>query len=177
MKRDAGLSLVELLVALAILGTVFMVLANSQIANLRTTARSQASTQARALALRELETLSSRVLQVTPAAPTIYGKYAFARYYDFCRTTPLPVPAGVAPVACRSEAGAAVAWEIVSEADLSADPAERVKGEGQVRLNLTVVDARGVPFSVVERVSCYDVYPSPTSTAPAPCPEPVGGVP
>ena len=58
-------------------------------------------------------------------------------------------------------------WNIVGETGF--------RGEGVLRVTVTATHKRGTKVTVVNRISCYDIYPSPTSDVPAPCPPPGGG--
>lgn len=171
MKRTEGLSIVELLVGMAIFAVLLVAFSTAQVGNLRTTGRSQASTEAKAAVLARFEELSRAVLVVNldPTLTSKYDKYAFLRYDDYCRTTP---KSGAPAVDCASAEGTAVSWTIVSEAGTATTYADLVKGEGQLRITVSTVDAQGLPYSLTGRVSCYDIYPSPNTTAPQPCPDP-----
>jgi prepilin-type N-terminal cleavage/methylation domain-containing protein len=58
-------------------------------------------------------------------------------------------------------------WKVVGETGY--------RGEGVLRITVTATHSRGAKVTVVNRISCYDIYPSPTSDVPAPCPPPGGG--
>jgi len=148
---------------MAILAMVLSVVASSAIFNLRSTAQSQNTTTAKAAAQQKLEALSANVLLVnTGVVPQTYN---FLGYYDTCNATPLPD-------ACKgSDTDKGLTWEIISLKDAGSTTAEKYASEGLILVKVTAAVQSGASISVIDQLSCYDVYPSPTTTAAAPCPD------
>lgn len=182
MRRDDGFTILELLVALALIAIAFFALAMSQLSDLRATARSRASTEIKASANRSLETLMASVLKVdsvtvgdalddTRLQETPQGRrFWFIDYYFQCPTavTPTGARTTLGSVECSGSEeadGIGTAWTIVGE--------NGTLGEGSILITVTSTSGQtGSSFTLVDRISCYDVYPSPKSTAPEPCPVP-----
>mgnify|MGYP003519293234 CR=1 FL=1 len=165
-----GLTLVEVLVTLVIMGIAFAALLTSQLANLRASAQARFATDAKAAAVQVLERRSAEVLK------SVY----FVDYYFSCPTRVAPSPkqrggsvANLRPgLTCSGTEtifGIPVAWDIRGE--------NGILGEGVVTVVVTATHPRGPKVTLGRRVTCYDVYPSPTQDQPAPCPPPGGGRP
>lgn len=167
-----GFTIIEVLIALAILGIAFTALLMNQLSNLRTTARMRLVTEIKSGVTQVLEGKTAEVLAKTGNSIT---DFAFYDYYWGC---PTPVSGASAvigrplnSVSCQGDSTVGrvqVSWAISGEGGL--------EGEGLILLTATGT-VSNVPNSprvgLVHRVSCYDVYPSPTQDAPAPCPKPV----
>lgn len=185
--KGQGLTLVETLIALAVLGIAFAALLMSQLSNLQTSAQSRYATDTKAAAVRVLEERSAQVLKsevLTPPSPYIDDpksnrSFYFVDYFYGC-PTPVPPPPtlrggqirNLRPVPCAQEerqGPIAVKWRILGEGG--------VLGEGVVTIVVTAEHDRGPRVTIGRRVTCYDVYPSPTQDQPAPCPPPGGGRP
>ncbi|MFW8120702.1 type IV pilus modification PilV family protein, partial [Klebsiella pneumoniae] len=97
MKRE-GLTLVETLIALAVVGIAFGALLLSQVSNLRASAQSRYATDAKAAAVRVLEAKSAEVLKseiLTPPSPYIDDSqtnrsFYFVDYFYRCPSTVNP---------------------------------------------------------------------------------------
>lgn len=183
--RGLGLTLLETLIALAVLGIAFGALLMSQLSNLRTSALSRYATDAKAAAVRTLEERSGEVLRseiLSLTNPLVDDRntgrsFLFVDYYYSCPfRVPLPpaLRGGIVdrlrPVVCQGEerqGPVRVAWRILGE--------EGILGEGVVTVVVTAVHDLGPRVTMGRRVTCYDVYPSPTHDQPAPCPPPGGG--
>jgi len=201
MKNPRGITLVELLIALAILAVGFSALLYSQVYNLRASSGARTASETKAAANQVLEQKMAEVLVVqiddTGATPlgstnqitntayidesnaTLSGKngvkqsFFFTDYYWSCPTVQTP-PAGtllpgrtLRSVACSGSTtlnGISVNWRV---AGLSG-----VMGEGVLDVVVTATHPRGATITVGNRVSCYDIYPSPSANAPKPCPTP-----
>lgn len=183
-----GLTLVEVLVALAVLGIAFGALLTSQLSNLRANAQARFASDTKAAAVQVLEKLSAEVLksEVVPAtspykdAPLESGNWRsfyFVDYYFSCPTRVSPssrqregreanLRPGLACSGTETVGGIPVAWSLWGESG--------IRGEGVVTLVVTATHLRGPKVTMGRRVTCYDVYPSPTQDQPAPCP-PLGG--
>lgn len=182
-----GLTLVETLIALAIVGIAFGALLTSQLSNLRASAQSRYATDAKAAAVRVLEERSAQVLRseiLNPPSPYIDDpntgrSFYFVDYFYGCPTPTTPPPAlrqgsiaNLRPVTCAQEERQGpirVKWRILGEGG--------ILGEGVVTIVVTAAHDRGPRVTMGRRVTCYDVYPSPTQDKPAPCPPPGGGRP
>lgn len=201
--RTQGLTLVETLVALAVVGIAFGALLLSQVSNLRASAQSRYATDAKAAAVRVLEDRSAQVLRseipsglaglpsdfckTNPSDtrcaqvddPTTGRSFYFVDYYYRCPTPVTPPPAlrggnanrlrQVDCVGTVQQGGIEVDWRIFGESG--------IRGEGVVTVVVTAQHPRGARVTMGRRVTCYDVYPSPTQDKPAPCPPPGGGRP
>lgn len=182
--RRQGLTLLETLIALAVLGIAFGALLMSQLSNLRVSAQSRYATDAKAAAIRVLEQKSAEVLKSVYIPGSSYVddpntglSFYFVDYYYGCPTPISPTPplrGNLRPVDCRENEGerqgnVTVKWTISGESG--------ILGEGVVTIVVTAEHDRGPRVTMGRRVTCYDVYPSPTSDRPAPCPPPGGGRP
>lgn len=170
MNNPKGLTLVEVLLALVVVGIAFAAMAYIQTTNLRMTTNARLSTEAKAAANLVLESVMSRVLETT-----IDGSgnkhFAFNDYYWSCPTQLTPLP-GALPVVSRPECSGSetvgnvrVTYSIAGESGID--------GEGVLTVTVTAEHTQGSQLLTLgDRVTCYDVYPSPTSLAPEPCPKP-----
>ncbi len=169
MRQDKGLTIVEVLIALAVVGIAFAAMAFIQTNNLRMTTNARLTTDVKAAANQVLESVMNKVLATTVSGGT--KTYAFNDYYWTCPTQLTP-PAGALPVSSRPACtgtttigDVAVAHEVAGESG--------VTGEGVLTITVTAVHSHGGQrLTLGDRVTCYDVYPSPTSLAPEPCPTP-----
>lgn len=190
-----GLTLVEVLIALAVLGIAFGALLMSQVSNLRTNAQARFATDAKAAAVQVLERRSAEVLKsevvsalspykdapLDPNNPSgNWRSFYFVDYYFSCPTQVAPSPKqrgglatnlrpGLTCSGTEMVGGIPVAWSIRGESG--------ILGEGVVTVVVTANHPRGPKVTMGRRVTCYDVYPSPTQDQPAPCPPPGGGRP
>lgn len=182
MGRNQGFTLLELLVALAIIAVAFFALAMSQLSDLKATARSREATEIKASANRTLETLMAKVLKVESVTPggalddtrlqaTPQGRrFWFVDYYFQCPTAAPPTGARttLGTVECsgvETAQGIRSTWKVAGEGG--------VLGEGSILITVTASsDHTDSSLTLASRVTCYDVYPSPKSTAPEPCPNP-----
>lgn len=229
-----GFTLVELLVAMVMIGVAFTALMFSQVSNVKASSQAKNVSATKAGTSLVLERLMDKTLKVwvdeTGATPvgtkqeftevkyldqtsTLYGKqnvkqsFAFLDYYYNCPTAMAPPdPDGNGPkkalrngvashlrdtsngiicsgtkddldgadanydalkIANKIDSNVAVSWNIVGESGF--------RGEGVLRITVTGTHTRGSTITMVNRISCYDIYPSPTSDVPAPCPPPGGG--
>ncbi|MCS7069495.1 MAG: type II secretion system GspH family protein [Meiothermus sp.] len=189
MRKPSGISIVELLVALAIIGIAFVPLVLSQLSSLRASAQTGLASQVKAAATAELERQAALVLQVEspPSNNNLLDdisankSFYFVDYYYSCpQVTALPSPppsnssrtALRSGISCNNGSGTTTnlittRWSVARESGLM--------GEGLITITVTATHSRGPTITLVNRISCYDVYPSPTSDAPAPCPTPSGG--
>lgn len=167
--KSEGLTLIELLVVMGIIAIAFTVLATGAITNLRGTATTRDQTAVKGVAVQEMERLANKALYVDTSTTTY--SYAFAWYYENCTTATLPAD-------CKGQDTAkGLTWEIRSEKDVGATQAEKFASEGQILISVLATGQNNARYSIVKRISCYDVYPSPSTTAPAPCPAPTSPTP
>ncbi|WP_236630216.1 type IV pilus modification PilV family protein [Thermus thermamylovorans] len=178
------MTLIEVLIALSVIGIAFGALLMSQVANLRASAQSRYATDTKAAAVRVLEAKSGEVLWSEIASDPRYRddpetgrSFHFVDYYYGCPEPVRPPPeirsgslANLRPVDCsgtEEEGSTSVEWRIAGEGG--------ILGEGVVTIVVTATHDRGPRVTMGRRVTCYDVYPSPTQDKPAPCPPPGGG--
>lgn len=169
MRKRHGFTIIEVLIALAVIGVSFAAMALVQVTNLRASSAAKLTTATKAAANQTLEGIMADVLEVS-GSPGSYV-YAFNDYYWSCPTAVTPV-AGALPVvtkrACtgtKKVGGVDINYSIVGEGG--------VLGEGVLTVTVTASNPDGGrTVTLGDRVTCYDIYPSPTSTAPAPCPVP-----
>jgi type II secretory pathway pseudopilin PulG len=190
MHKPGGISIVELLVALAIIGIAFVPLVLSQLASLRASAQTGLASQVKAAATAELEGQTALVLQVEspPSNNNLRDdisankSFYFVDYFYACPnpaiSLPSPAPSNSSRTALRTgincDNGSGTThnlittrWNVARETG--------IVGEGLLTITVTSTHSRGPTITLVNRISCYDVFPSPTSNAPAPCPTPAGG--
>ncbi|HEX7005090.1 MAG TPA: prepilin-type N-terminal cleavage/methylation domain-containing protein [Trueperaceae bacterium] len=185
--RDSrGLTILEVLVALSVIAIAFLALAMAQITNLKATVRTQAITELKAAANVVLEEKMSDVLradsyETEPAAYDLadeyeegmirYLRFWFLDYYYGCSSR--PVPSGLRAldetVVCYDEdsdrfENIEITWQLKGR--------EQIEGEGLLDIIVTATHDSGSSLTIGDVVSCYAVYPSPSSEVPMPCPEP-----
>lgn len=175
-RSRRGITLVELLIALAVMGVGFSALALVQITNLRATTAARLLTDTKAAANVVLEQTMASVLATREVGGV--RQFDFNDYYWSCPTAVTP-PAGALPVVTSRTGDCS---ETVSVGDVNVTFAisgeSGVLGEGVLTVTVTAVHSRGNQrLTIGDRVTCYDVYPSPTSTVPDPCPTPGNGRP
>ncbi len=179
-----GLTVIEVLIALAVIAVAFAALAYVQVTNLHATARSRLTTEAKTVAANVLQARIDQILQVEKSgdsryndASTGYESYYFVDYYWSCLSSqtiqnPSGTRTALRSVTC-SDTGAEEAvqdgmvtpkWTIIGESG--------VGGEGVIDITVTATHSAGPAVTLSDRLSCYDVYPSPTIDTPAPCPVP-----
>lgn len=167
MNRSSGLTLVEVLVALMVVAIAFIAMAYVQTTNLRMATNARLTTEVKTAANQVLEAVMGEVL----ATYTFSGsqRYAFNDFYWSCPTIVTP-PSGVGVnqpdcTGVRNIGDVRVSYEVEGESG--------VVGEGLLTVTVTAVHTNGgQQLTLGDRVTCYDVYPSPTSLAPEPCPRP-----
>jgi len=169
MRDNEGMSLVEVLIALVIVGIAFTTMAFVQTNNLKMTTNARLTTTVKAAANQVLEAVMTDVLETTVSGST--KTFAFNDYYWTCPTPSTPPSGALAVVNTPSCSGTTsigdvdVTHAIVGEGG--------VTGEGVLTVTVTAVHVHGGQrLTLGDRVTCYDIYPSPTSLAPQPCPTP-----
>lgn len=164
--RSRGFTLIEVLVALVVISVALGAVAFSQVNNTRASITSRLTSETKAAANQVLESVMAEVLVTTGVAPNL--DFAFYDFYWSCPDIPAGAPADVTSKTCdgsRAVGDVAVDYSITGESG--------VRGEGVLTVTVTAEHTLGGQrLTIGDRVTCYDVYPSPTSTAPAPCPEP-----
>jgi len=203
MKK--GLTILEVLIALVVLGIAFAALLTSQLGSLRTSAQARFASDTKAFAVQVLEKLSAQALwteNVDADSPYkdeeregVHRSFYFIDFYYSCPTLVTP-PNGsgirttlrdkikllwnedqdedqLVPLTCSgretSPDGIQADWNYIGEGGRF--------GEGVLTVVVTATHPRGPRVTVGRRITCYDVYPSPTHDKPRPCPEPGGGRP
>lgn len=186
--RKQGVTLVELLIAIAILGIILTPLVVSLVNSLRATSNAGLASQVKASAVRTLEAKSAEAARVeSPPSNSSYQddastnqSYYFTDYFYRCPSVVTP-PSGVRnansanlrSVVCDNGSGTrdgsiVTRWSIAGESGIN--------GQGVVIVTVTATHDRGPSITVVNRISCYDLVPSPTADAPKSCPpESYGG--
>lgn len=202
MKTN-GITLVELMIALAVLAVGFSALLFSQVGNLKASTQTKLNTQVKAAANRVLEQKLAEVLVVqmdnTSASPagttntisntayidesnaSIFNRsgvkqsFFFMDYYWNCPTAQTPptgsgVRTSFRSVSCTGTEtvdGISVSWNVRAQTGFT--------GEGVLDVVVTASTPGGGRLTLGNRVSCYDIYPSPSANAPKPCPTPGNG--
>lgn len=194
-RGSQGLTILEVLVALSVIAIAFLALAMSQITNLKATVRTQSITDLKAAANVVLEEKMSDVLEaevVSSGDPggydiediykdsngqeqTRYLRFWFLDYYYECSTR--EPPSGMrtlrhpdcTPDTPEDFENITVPWEYVGRTG--------IEGEGLIDIIVTANHSSGSSLTIGDVVSCYEVYPSPSSEVPMPCPEPATGSP
>lgn len=185
MNRS-GLSLIEVLIALSIIGIAFVALALSQLTSLRASVDSRFVTEAKAAGSQVLEQQMAEVLRVETRdeqdsytdqvrfddyGNPRYQSFYFIDYYYQCPTsdTTNAPRDSFRTVDCDGQTqmdGERIAadWSIAGEGG--------VLGEGIITVTVTAKHEQGTSITLVDVITCYDVYPSPTNDTPKPCPTP-----
>jgi len=195
--RQSGLTLAELLIALAIIGIAFLALALTQVNHLRASSRSAVATQVKTSANHVLEAVSADVLKainVDPTSSPYYDQvdtqsgqhlsFKFIDYYGRCagssnqaglRTTYRSVSTGQPPVAnddMLACTGSTNDGPVAVSWDIGPPTSvTSYDSEGTVDVTVTASD-KNITLTVGTSITCYDVYPSPKKATPKPCPTP-----
>lgn len=203
--RRHGITLVELMVAIAVLAIGFTALLYSQVGNLQTSSRAKTATQVKAVANQVLERKLAEVLVVeiddrnaTPAGSTdtiddnnyiddanatVFGKtgvkqsFYFTDYFWRCPGTQTP-PSDTRSGSTSKLRDVDCTGSTTSDG-ITANWAIRaqsgVTGEGVLDVVVTATHTNGSTLTIGDRISCYDIYPAPSANAPKPCPKPGSG--
>lgn len=198
--RQSGLTLVELMIALAIIGIAFLALAMTQVNHLRASSRSAVATQVKTSANHILEAVSADVLKavdVGSTSATYYDQvdtqngahlsFKFIDYYGLCAPAANhaglrtgsdlrdPVVGGEPPVADNKVlecSGSTTDGPVSVTWDIgSPTSATTYDAEGTLDVTVTATD-KNITLTVGTAITCYDVYPSPKKATPKPCPTP-----
>jgi prepilin-type N-terminal cleavage/methylation domain-containing protein len=206
MRKRAGLTIIELMIALVVIGVAFGALLMSQVSSLRASQNARLASDVKAAANRVLEQKMAEVLKVeiddthaTPAGTTdqitndnyvdaknpdvlifektgVWQSFWFTDYYWGCPTVVSSLPSGVRPYATSNKlrsvscSGSQTSGPIAIEWRVAGNSG--ILGEGVLDVVVTARHEKGMTVTVGNRVSCYDVYPSPSKSAPTPCPAP-----
>jgi type II secretory pathway pseudopilin PulG len=184
--RFEGLTIIEVLIALAVVSVALLALSASQITNLRASTVARTGTDTKAAANRVLEQVTARVLRTTTSGSTTL--YDFNDYYWRCPTPPqtpptpyaLPLQGGFTEPCTGtfyvSSAGVSASTSAIEDDirvtfEIRGEPG--IVGEGVVSISVTARHPRTAQtLTIGDRITCYDVYPSPSANAPDPCPIP-----
>lgn len=188
--RSAGFTLIEVLIALAVIGIAFAALGFVQITNLQASSGARLTTETKAAANAVLEDILAEVLATESCDPAVNYcdatgvYYAFNDFYWTCPSSITP-PAGALAVRfnrsagneCRGTRSVSVASDRSIPVTFVIAGEEDILGQGVLSIQVTATHplGGGPSLTIGDRVTCFDVYPSPTSEAPAPCPDPVAG--
>lgn len=169
-RKETGLTVLEVLVAMAVLAIAFSALVFTQIASMSATAKNRNLTVVKAAATRVLEDKMRDILgnYANPSNPS-ERYYYFTDYYESCPSVLSPPSRPLAnPLPCSGTV-ASDGNTITSTWVVRYEPGA-LDGEGQLRLTVTSVRVGGPTLALVNIISCYDIYPSPTVGVPTPCP-------
>lgn len=201
-QRLAGFTVVEMLIALVIIAVAFSALAVTQVSNLRASSRSRFLSDDKAAANQVLEQTMAKILKVDTTGingssfdddPTsAYRSFYFIDYYYRCPTT--ETPQGVrdgstsnlrlaindegsptnAVIACKGSQTITTDTGPVF-VKFGVDGEGGTLGEGDILVWARAHHVNGSgndSITLANRITCYDVYPSPSADAPEPCPNP-----
>lgn len=171
MRSGRGLTLVEILIAIAIIGAMFAGLAYLQLTNVRGSAISRFAADAKGEANRVLEQVVEQVVKVDTSKDPDH--YYFEDYYDACGPEADPRQTEF----CEGSTADLTSFESDPNVDSTwwigpVPGSSQIEKEGVLSIAVTSAHDRGAAITLGSAISCYDVFPSPTSTAPAPCPTP-----
>lgn len=198
-SRQEGITLIEMLIALSVIGIAFLTLALAQVNNLRATARSQLLTEAKAAANVVLEQTSAEVLKAVTLltcstdplcdqedsvnGTSRYLSFKFIDYYHHCapgawdeglRTvyrlqTSLPTVLDTQISECS---GTQSVDDVQVDWSISSPTTSGMSEEGVLDITVTATHPQGTSITMGNTITCYDVYPAPKKETPKPCPEP-----
>jgi hypothetical protein len=98
-------------------------------------------------------------------------QFDFNDFYWSCPTPVTPTAGSLPVVTTRTCTGTETVGDISVTFRIAGEPG--ILGEGVLTITVTATQpTSGQTLTIGDRVTCYDIYPSPTSTAPAPCPTP-----
>ena len=154
MLRSAsrGLTLIEVLIALAIIGVTFGVLAVTQVSNLQISSAARAESRAAAEANTVLETVVACIVRSHVAFESALAGTGCDQ-----------------PLGTGFEGSVDYGSAVTSLVDDSGDPVDYDDPGGNVRVTVRITEPSSVVFSRL--VSCIDVQPPPAIARPGPCPE------
>jgi len=197
-QQQAGITLIEMLIALAVIGIAFTALAMSQVNSLRATSRAQILTEVKAAANVALETASAEVLKAvtltsctdplcdqedTYNGTSRYLSFKFIDYYHWCapsawdeglRTSYRSQVSSATPAnnEVANCSGTATMDSVDVEWSISSPTATGFSEEGVLDITVTATHPLGTSLTVGNTITCYDVYPAPKKETPRPCPAP-----
>lgn len=199
--KSQGLSLIELLIALAIISIAFLALALSQVSSLRASTRSQLLTSVKSAGNLVLEQVSAEVLKTVALSGLTtcdsanlcdqtdsstgtkrFLSYKFIDYYHYCasgspssglRNTFRSQVSGVPSDSQVAQCTGTVTVAPNTVAwSVSAPPSSGYDAEGVLDITVSVSNPQGSGITLGNTITCYDVYPAPKKDTPRPCPDP-----
>lgn len=174
MRRQQGFTLTEVLIAVAVIGITFGALALVQVTNLRASVSARLLTDTKAAANIVLEGLMAQVLATRENGGV--RQFDFNDFYWSCPTPVRPPPDALPVVVPRTCTGTRTIGDVTVAHSIRGESG--VLGEGVLTITVTATHRHGgQTLTLGDRITCYDIYPSPTTTAPEPCPRPGGGRP
>lgn len=146
-RSRKGLTLIEVLVAIAVIGTVFVVLASAQITNLRITSAARADSELLQVAVQGFERIRTVVLS------------DFSQFNRSCVASPTVTPP--TPWGCAGTLDD-------PQLDYTIRGAEAVGIPGVIEVAL-VAERRGETLTFRQLVSCLDAVETPTLSDTSEC--------
>lgn len=198
-RTQEGITLIEMLIALAVIGIAFVALAMSQVNSLRATSRAQLLTTVKGVANVALETASAEVLKAvtlsscsthplcdqedTYNGANRYLSFKFIDYYHYCAPSAwdegLRVsyrPQGTSATPSDDEVASCSGTATIDSVEvqwlISSPTATGMSEEGVLDITVTATHPLGTSLTVGNTITCYDVYPAPKKETPRPCPAP-----
>jgi prepilin-type N-terminal cleavage/methylation domain-containing protein len=170
--RQSGLSLIEVLTSLSVIAIAFSGFIFGQVGNLKLSSNARARTELKAQAIRVIEHVTANVLKGNNSVGSS-SKPLFNDYYSVCQSGLTSAPAGMRILLtdCQGELENST-YTIVSGANDT--PGDLYQSEGILTITVTTT-INGNTFTLGNRISCYDIYPTPTVDTPDACGSTVGG--
>jgi prepilin-type N-terminal cleavage/methylation domain-containing protein len=159
-RTEAGFSLIEVIVSLAVISIVFSTLLFSQVGNLQISAKTRVTSSMKAEAQRVLETQTANVLSRTGTSQQ------FDQYYWACPDVSTNKPSTLTITLSSSDCSGTsgnTAWTVAGKSGYA--------GEGLIEIAVTTSGSGGTAYALGNLISCYDAYPTPIAEAPRPCPQ------
>jgi prepilin-type N-terminal cleavage/methylation domain-containing protein len=159
-RTEAGFSLIEVIVSLAVISIVFSTLLFSQVGNLQISAKTRVTSTMKAEAQRVLETQTANVLTKTGS------NQLFEQYYWACPNVSSNKPSTLTITLSSSDCSGTsgnTTWTVAGKSGYA--------GEGLIEITVNTSGSGGTAYALGNLISCYDAYPTPIAEAPTPCPK------
>jgi Tfp pilus assembly protein PilV len=170
--RQSGLSLIEVLVSLTMITVALSGIITAQVGNLRVTSNAKMRTDLKAESVRVIERVTAIVLKGNNTAGSS-TKPLFNDYYAVCGPSGAVLPSGlrITRDACQ---GTLERSQYVIQSGVTDTPGDTYQSEGLLTITVTTT-VNGSSFTLGNRISCYDIYPTPTVDTPDACGNVGGG--